>query len=175
MIDIKPGERVIFEVRRHWYVLLVETLSLLLFFAVPFVAFIVLLVGGFPLSAKIIFLLVFLKAAWFLLGWIIFFVIWTNYYLDVWIITDERIIDIEQKHLFNRNISEFGLDRVQDVTIEVSGFLPTLLHFGNIHVQTAGETRLFILKHVPRPDKVKDIIFKQQDEFMSSLRSGKQF
>lgn len=175
MIDIKPGERVVLEVRRHWYVLFIETAVLILFFAVPIGVLAIFLAGSFPLGPKIISLSIFLKSAWLLVGWIVFFVVWTNYYLDVWIVTDKRMIDVEQHHLFDRDISEFGLDKIQDITVEVSGLLPTLLHFGNIHVQTAGESRSFIIRHVPHPDKVKDAIFKQHDEFVRAARGEGEF
>ena len=168
MIDIQPGEKVVLEVRRHWYVLIIETLFLSLFFISPFITLCIALFGGIPISPEAFALWIFVSSGWFLLGWVLFFVIWTNYYLDVWIVTDRKIIDVEQHRLFSRDISEFGLDRIQNITIEVSGILPTMLHFGNIHVETAGESRKFIIKYVPHPDKVKDVIFKQHEEFMKS-------
>jgi uncharacterized membrane protein YdbT with pleckstrin-like domain len=83
-----------------------------------------------------------------------------DYYLDVWIITDKRIIDIEQHGLFNREISEFNLNRVQDVTVEIRGILATLFDFGNLHVQTAGDHREFVFKQVPDPQKAKTTILQ---------------
>ena len=45
-----------------------------------------------------------------------FFRAWLDYYLDIWVITDERIVNIEQKGLFSREISTQQLYRIQDVT-----------------------------------------------------------
>lgn len=75
-----------------------------------------------------------------------------DYWLDVWIITTERIISIEQKGLFARNFSEQRLYRVQDVTSNVKGFLPTVLHYGDIVAQSAGAEQTTILKQVPHAD-----------------------
>lgn len=88
---------------------------------------------------------------------------WMDYYLDMWIITNERIIDIEQHGLFNREISEIPLHRVQDVTIQVRGIIETLLGFGTIRIQTAGE-REFDIRFVPHLYKAKDIILKYVNE-----------
>jgi uncharacterized membrane protein YdbT with pleckstrin-like domain len=59
--------------------------------------------------------------------WIYGFMIWIDYYFDIWIITSERIINIEQKGMFTRKVSELRFQKIQDVTTEVIGFLPTIL------------------------------------------------
>ena len=97
---------------------------------------------------------------YYLFGWLYFFMIWTDYYLDVWIVTSKRIIDVEQRGLFNREVSEFKLYRIQDITIEVKGVLQTFLKYGDVHIQTAGEKQEFIFKQIPNPNSVKNIIFE---------------
>jgi len=83
-----------------------------------------------------------------------FYRAWLDHYLDVWVVTSERIVDIEQKGLFSRQISAQRLYRIQDVTADVKGILPTLLHYGNVHVQTAGTEQRFIFKQIPNPYEV---------------------
>lgn len=95
--------------------------------------------------------------------WSIFFVMWTNYYLDVWVITNHRVVDIEQFSLFSRDVSEFRLDRIQDITIEVKGLIPTILNFGNLHVQTAGMMRELMIRDVHDPYSTKNRIIKEHD------------
>lgn len=170
MIQLYPNEKIVMEVRRHWYILVAETLFLAFLVLAPFVALGFLNVFEQSLPAeKTASLFLFLTSGWFLIVWITFFIIWTNYYLDVWIITDKRIIDVEQYYLFSREVSEFKLEKIQDITVEIHGLLPTLLHFGDVHVQTAGQMREFVIRYVPHPDRVKDIIFKQHDE---ALKNG---
>lgn len=74
-----------------------------------------------------------------------------NYYLDVYIITNERLVDIKQNGFFRRGIAEVHLRQVQDVEAKVEGFLGTMLHFGNVYIQTAGERENFILEDVSHP------------------------
>lgn len=150
-----------FEIRRHWFVVVSESTAVALLALIPFIA-----LGAssaIHLSPELFYVILSLCAGWLLILWSIFFIIWTNYYLDVWIVTDQRIIDIEQITLFNRVVSEFRLDRVQDVTIKVNGLIATLLDFGDIHVQTAGEMEKFLIKGVPKPYVVKDKIIKEHD------------
>jgi len=163
MIEFAKDEHVIYEIRRHWYVLLIESFFLIIFFFVPWVILFGIDIVGASLNSQEGSLLIFASAMWLLFTWLAFMVIWTNYYLDVWVVTNKRIVDIEQHSLFSRDLSEFRLDRIQDVTIEVKGLLPTLLHFGDIHVQTAGETREFIIRGIPNPYKVRDILTKEHD------------
>jgi energy-coupling factor transporter transmembrane protein EcfT len=170
MIEIHPDERVILEIRRHWFVLFSQTIFLAILIFIPIALIFFPTVGARIWSSSILLsITIFVFGFWFLLVWILFFIFWTDYYLDVWVLTSRRIIDIEQHQLFHREVSEFRLDRIQDITIDVRGILPTLLHFGDIHVETAGETQKFIIKIVPHPDKIKDAIFKQQEQFVQSL------
>ncbi|MDP3953649.1 MAG: PH domain-containing protein [bacterium] len=159
---LKEGEKVLFELRRHWYVLARDSGIPIVLALVPLIA-----LGLFdPLGVpEELFLPVLaLAAGWFTVAWAVFFIVWTNYYLDVWIVTNMRIVDIEQFGLFSRDVSEFRLDRIQDVTVEVKGVVPTLLGFGTIQVQTAGMSREFFIYDVENPYQVKDRIIKLHDQ-----------
>lgn len=152
------------EVRRHWYVLFAETLGLFILAFVPILMIAVFDVFGLSTMPNFLPLALFVSGWWFLAIWIIFFIVWTDYYLDVWVITSKRIIDIEQRNLFSRSTSECRIEKIQDISVEVHGLLATFLHFGNVRVQTAGESENFILLNIPDPQAVKDIIFKEQEE-----------
>ena len=109
------------------------------------------------------FVSIMLVSLWLLFIWIIFFIIWTNYYLDILIITNKRIIDVNQKRLFNREISVSQLKHIEDVTTETVGIIATLLNFGNMQIQTAGEKREFIVKNIPNPSNVRRQIMKAHE------------
>ena len=158
---LKENEKVLFEIRRHWYVLAIESSFVILLALIPIM--VIASADYFGFSEQTLSLVFFLSVAWILILWSIFFIIWTNYYLDVWVITDQRIIDVEQFSLFSRNVSEFRLDRIQDITVDVKGFLPTMLKFGDIHVQTAGMGNEFHIMQAPEPYKVKDMIVREHD------------
>lgn len=88
------------------------------------------------------------------------FLFWMDHYLDVWIITNERVIDVEQRGLFRRETSEFSMDKVQDITVEIPHMIATFLRYGNLRIQTAGE-KSFNIKDVPDVYEIKKIIMDQ--------------
>ena len=101
--------------------------------------------------------------SFFLLAiWMYSFLIWIDYYFDLWIITSERIINIEQKGMFTRTASEVMYYRIQDVTTEVIGFLPTILNYGDVKIQTAGEEKEFVFLTVSDPYEIKNLIMNLQ-------------
>ncbi len=99
-----------------------------------------------------------------------------DYYLDVYIVTNERIVNIEQNGFFRREISELNLHQVQDVSAKVNGFFPTMMHYGNIFIQTAGERENFIFKSIPNPYRVSKLIVDlheaQLDEREENIKSN---
>jgi uncharacterized membrane protein YdbT with pleckstrin-like domain len=100
-------------------------------------------------------LFVFFYSLWLSVLWITGIIFWTNYYLDVWIITSKKIIDVEQHGLFRREVSFLHLDKIQDITYEINGIIPTMLNYGNLEVQTAGSEGAFPIKGVPNPSNVQ--------------------
>ena len=92
-----------------------------------------------------------------------FFLEWLLYWLDVWIVTTERIVKVEQQHLFRRSIAEFRLSRVQDVRVDIHGVLATALKFGDLVVETASEGPAFTFTRIPHPEQIKDIILHHQE------------
>ena len=100
------------------------------------------------------------------------FTVWLDHSLDVWLVTNYRIISVEQKGLFSRTLSEHRLDRVQDVTSEVHGFVQTMVKYGNVHIQTAGEHPRFVLKQIPYPSVVARRIIELQNEALLRNQQG---
>lgn len=168
ILKLEEGEKIIKEVRRHLFVFYLETFGVFIAAIAPllFVSYIDSFLDRFILDrgASLFGALYFL---WLLICWIYFFIRWTDYYLDVWIITDRRIFDIEQKGLFHRNVSAFRLDRIQDITVEVEGVIATLLKFGDVRIHTAGEHKDIIIKTAANPIEVKNTVMEAQRKLSS--------
>jgi uncharacterized membrane protein YdbT with pleckstrin-like domain len=103
-----------------------------------------------------------LESFLWLIYWLALFIVWINFYLDVWIVTDNRVVNIEQLNLFSRHISELKHSKIQDVTSEVQGLLPTLFGYGNVYIQTAGNKQRFVFKQIPESTDTRNIIMKLQ-------------
>ena len=161
VISLREGEEVVSVIRRHWYSLAVEGLINIFIFVM--VAIAVVLTDSIILVEDtnkefVKFLPIGFFALSFigLLLWMHFFISWSDHWLDAWIITTERVIDIEQHGFFRREVSSFPLEKIQDVTYTVSGIVPTWLHFGNVRIQTASISQDLIMKQVPFPDLMKE-------------------
>lgn len=155
------GERIILVLRRHPVVFFITILYFLILTVVPLGVRLVVPSEFLPSPGGFVEgLLIILVTIYYLSLWLFFTFAWVDYYLDLWIVTDDRIINIEQAGLFNRVISEQSIVRVQDVTSEVRGLLPTFLNYGHVYVQTAGERARFIFEQVPQPDLVKKVVLQ---------------
>ena len=163
-LHLDTDEQILLVIHRHWFSFAREVGAILVFLIFGFFIFllrsfltpylgedVVIPLGRLLFSLYLLFTLAFLFASWI------------NYYLDVWIITNKRIIDLEQRGLFNRETSEFLIGRVQDVTVETPGFIPTMLDYGNMTIQTAGEKN-FVVHEIPHLHKAKDLILKYSRE-----------
>lgn len=170
LLHLEADEHIIFEVRKHWIVFVGYALSLLFSAIAPFLIYMFLntfspdiLEINLPGNNTALFL--FIYCIWFLFLWVSFFMNWTKYYLDVWYVTEKRIIAVDQRRLFDRGISNLRFDKIQDVTIDVRGIIPTFLNYGNVKVQTAGEDNYdFSMYTVKDPENVRKVIFNQHNE-----------
>lgn len=93
---------------------------------------------------------------------------WVIYYLNIWIVTNKRVVNVEQKSLFHREVAELQLDKVQDVSSDVRGLVPTILKYGTIEVQTASEQDKFIFNRVPNPDTVASQILELHEQYLAN-------
>ncbi len=167
-INLEKDEYIIYEVRKHWFILLRPIFFAL--FAVLLPVFIYAVASALPIEFKsegnIIILFLFLYSIWALIVWIFIFVSWTNYYLDVWILTNKNLIDVEQIDIFHREIATMRLAKIQDITSEVRGFLPTFLNFGSLKIQTSGLEQEFIIHGVENPNQVREQIEKILSQYV---------
>lgn len=86
------------------------------------------------------------------------FLIWVLYYLNMQIITNLRIVDVDQIGLFNHVVSELHIDKIEDVTSQVHGILGTIFDYGEVYVQTAAAVDKFEFTGVPHPAKLEKLI-----------------
>jgi len=70
------------------------------------------------------------------LGLLFYFPFWIGWHFSVFIVTDQRLIQITQKGLFQRSVVDIGLKQIQMVSYQVAGLQETLLGFGTIMMQT---------------------------------------
>jgi hypothetical protein len=168
------GEKICMIFREHWAVLAMR-LSLWFVLLVTYLVIDYLSIAVFPgmfdpafLPLILVFKIIFLM--FLALG---LFIIFTLYYLNMHIITDERIVSIDQKSLLHHTISELHLNQIQDVTAEVHGLPENLLDYGDVFIQTAGETERFRFDNVPNPTKVTKLIIDLYEQLPEQQNNNK--
>jgi hypothetical protein len=146
--------------RKHWWALVQKITS-------PVLAFFILIILWAAAS------LLFRFNVWFdlLLGislvvdlvWITWLTIdWQN---DLYVITDDRAVDIEKVPFVREHRREAGLDKIQDVRYLQEGLIATRLDFGNVRLETAGGIGEFTFDCIPHPRQVQVEIFKRMERF----------
>ena len=162
----RENEHVVLFMRRHWFAVFTIISAFILLTVVPlgfgwyFWGTVEMWLQG-PVSGP---LLVIAGSLYFLSIWLFAFIEFTDFYLDTWIVTNERIINTEQEGLFHRTASELDLASVQDTTAEIHGILQTIFTYGQVYVQTAGERGRFHFKNIDDPERVKEVVTKLVEE-----------
>ncbi len=89
---------------------------------------------------------------------LLFFPDWMSWYYSVFIVTDQRFIQITQKGFFHHSVVDMSLAQIQMVNYEISGLQETLLGFGTIMMQTfVGDLVIHSLHH---PQKIQKHILE---------------
>jgi uncharacterized membrane protein YdbT with pleckstrin-like domain len=169
--ELEPGETVVRSVRKHWFVFFLMLLPYVFLALVPFV-----LPGVFAWATRALpaytNLFQGLSLAhpfvrlglglWWLMLWVGAFNAFTSYFLNVWIITSQRVVEIRQAGFFSRKVSSFLLVRVQDVTTNIDGFFADMLGYGCVQVETAGTaSHKFSMDGVRDPVGMRDLIMRE--------------
>lgn len=178
MFKIAQGEKIRKTVRRHWLVfigglipfaiaaILVHLLQKMLLSGAVWTPLGNAEITAFPeqyvlIATYLLFLVIWLGAMHFV----------TDYYLDVWIITDQRIIGVLQRGFFSRQVTNFRIERIQDVQTDIHGFFQTIFGIGEVHVQTAGHAHDLIMQTVGAPHHIKQLIMDEVKKRPGSLHN----
>lgn len=182
-IHLEENEEILKVVRKHWFIIASELFFIFLTALFPLI--VTLVVMMFPQITEfleipqnhLVPLITFMIAGWLVLCLMSGYMIWTNYYLDLWIITDRRIIVVDQISFFHRNVGMFRIERLQDIEVRTEGILETFLNYGTLTAQTAGHTdnngvNGFKSSGLPDPRGLQSIIQKAMDERLQRLHTA---
>lgn len=151
--ELESGEKLIAIIRKHWVVLMLPMAKVIISLAVIIL-----------LRDKIV---EFQYGKEAVLVWIISSILYgvhqtIVWYMDCFIITDRRIIDIDQKSFFKRVVAEVGIDNIQEAIYEINGPLEAILNFGTVKIKTASSGSMIGMEQIPNPARVKNLIVGTQ-------------
>lgn len=167
------GEDIVLLLRAHIVTLVPDLLEVVVLFILPFVAVPIGSVIGFDLHATFSSVqIVLLLLSWYLFLFGLVFYKFIFWYFNVYLLTNERVVDFDFKGIVDQKTSYAYLRQVQDVSPSVVGFFGTFFHFGNVFIETAGEKPEFDFMNVARPDDVAREILVQRKHVEVEKETG---
>lgn len=158
----EEGEKIILLLRAHLITLVPPILFTIFLVVVPF--FIPPLLSVLRIDSlsslnqlQILLLVIF----WYLLVFGYAFYKFLFWYFNVYLLTNERIVDFDFKGILHKETSYAKLNQIQDVSPKIIGFFGTFFHYGNVFIQTAAERPEFEFHKVARPDEVAKAILNE--------------
>ncbi len=92
------------------------------------------------------------------------FIHFLYWYFNVYIVTNERIIDVDWYSIVIRKVSTTQIAKLQDVNAVQVGALQGIFDYGNVQIETAAEEENFEFENVPHPQ----LVAKQINELMQT-------
>ncbi len=163
-------EKVVLLLRRHAITNVRWILAAILMGMAPFAVSSFLKFDFVPAGFRLIGVL-----AWYLIIFAYSLENFINWFFNVYIVTDERIVDIDFLNLIYKEVSDANIDKIQDVTYKMGGVARTMFNYGDVLIQTASEVPNFEFMAVPSPDKIAKIlqdlrIEERQEEIEGRVR-----
>jgi uncharacterized membrane protein YdbT with pleckstrin-like domain len=154
----EQGEKIILFVRQHLIVNLPWVLVTIVLVIAPTVIF--------PLLFRLVILNMALPASYYVIGTIFWYLAtfgfalssFIGWFFNIYIVTNERIIDIDFFYLLYKKFAQAELTKIQDINYTSGGILATLFNYGNVRVETAGEAPNIDFDAIPFPEKVVETI-----------------
>lgn len=152
-ITKEPKEKVVLLLRKH------PITNLGWMFVATLMVFAPALLGYFPIleflpeNFKFVAMLF-----WYLIATAYVLESFLTWFFNVYIVTDERVIDIDFHNIIYREITDANIDRIQDTTTKMGSVIRTIFNYGDVLIQTASEIPQIRFEAVPRPDDIAKIL-----------------
>lgn len=154
--NMRPWEKINMVIRRHWIIYV----FLFLYFLWALLLSVVLytLFWFHPLNnmANI--------ALWMAFS-LFLYVEWINHELDLYVITNNRVIWIEQISFLDRTVSECSLWQIQEVNSQTKWLLANILNYWSLSVQTAWSTTTMKMIYAPDSMQKARILLNIVDDY----------
>jgi hypothetical protein len=158
-VKLQNGEEVVLQLRRHPVYAILQVLGTIVV-GVLLLLLVNWLAGLLPnLSTLWTIANVIIVVGAVLIGFVAFY----RYYNDLWLVTNQRLIDSTKTTPFNHTVSSTDLINVQDIGVQKKGILATMFNFGDVVCQTASTRGNFVFRGVPNPTEMLEKIDELRD------------
>jgi hypothetical protein len=161
----RPNEKVILAVREHWFRLFFKVFVVLILSLLPsFIRLLFFNTNVLDLTPTVDQVFTVISEVYYLGLLVSLFIVFVLYYLNLHIVSAERIVDIDQVGLLFHQVSELNIETIEDVTSQTKGLLGNLLNYGTVFIQTAGATERFQFDNVANPAGIASIILNLYED-----------
>jgi len=80
------------------------------------------------------------------------------WYFNVYIVTNQHIVDINFNSVLSKEVIEVSLDDVESISRKMGGLWHALFVYGDVIIETAAKQQRITFDKVPNPDFVVDVI-----------------
>lgn len=155
----KHNETILLFLRRHFITNLLWIVAAIILSIIPIVF--IALNFKFPLLTTIQIprqFVIILTLFYYLILFSYIFINFLTWFYNVFLVTNERVIDIDYSNIVIHNVAETRVGQIEDVHYVQSGFVRSLFNFGDVFIQTAGSEKIFEALAVPKPREAANII-----------------
>lgn len=172
-ISLQDGENIIGLYRRHWLHFWPRILLMSVAAVTPaaLVAWLLSAADAYEGTVAKVF---WVAAGLYLAYWAIRMLLtWYRYQNDVWVVTNQRLIDSIKRNPFSLTVSTADLVSLQDMTVSRHGLLRTIFNFGDVICETAGgDQQEFLISAIPRPAEVQALVDRERDRERMRIRGS---
>lgn len=161
----QPNEKIILAVREHWFRLFSKIFIIAVLSLLPWLVRMLLFNTGILELTPIIGNIIDLISRVYYLGLLVsLFIVFVLHYLNLHVVSAERIVDVDQVGLLFHEVSELNIETIEDVTTQTKGLIGNVLNYGTVFIQTAGATERFEFKNVSNPARISSIILELYEQ-----------
>ncbi len=158
MIAFYKDEEILKTTRRHSLALWIEIICLSIASVAPYV-FARLNILFFSsvktlLTIKMTLVFVGFYCLWLVVVIVFFAIAISDHYLDIWILTNRRIINISQKGIFSREIKSVDRNQIIQITMKPQTGIEKRFNYGTLIISKSDGEQVLI-EEVPNPEKLK--------------------
>lgn len=84
------------------------------------------------------------------------------------VLTNKNVRQYTQTGLFHTAVSQLSLANIEDVTAKKQGFFATMLNYGFLTIETAGEQENFEFYYCPNATNFADAVLKTRSRYVSA-------
>ena len=169
---LQETEKVLLMCRRHWVYLYPRMILQILIAVLPVLALFLVLRWADAMDGLAAKVAMVVSAIWLAVWAVKIILLKYRYDNDLWTITNQRIIDSYRSNPFSLKITTADLVDIVDTSLNRSGIFPTMLNYGDIRCETAGERQDISLPAVPHPQEVHALIDRERDRERKSTYQG---